>query len=336
MYFFRCFHCNGVNLRKNVKSLLVLNMHPTRDRSFCKSLFRRVHFMATFGCTKYLPKPSKHLCSRFTTSFGKQLKMKNGFIIIDLDGTILHEQSRNLISQDLCKLFEEWRAKGNRLAVCSNNIRAKSILQYISLDSYFDFIIGSPSGNFKTSEILECWQCYRYLCRKGVITSKIKLHNMILIDNDLEICENIETVFDGAIKCYRSIHQFQSGVILQQTPPTAVVENKRDSLLLQIKKKFCINTHSCLLLPPWNYSLFPSSEVFVCCDARTADHLCGMRHTKFHLHSHCLALLPTEDHQNCINHTIAMSKCIQLQEALQYRHELCKLCQYGLQDIIIK
>jgi len=234
---------------------------------------------------------------------------KRYFIILDLDGTIIDEKSGHILD-GVQLILEELKSQQHHLCICSNNIMASSILSSLSLSHFFDMIVSIPSENFKISEILECWEYYRYANRTGKMKQRIKLTNMIFVDNDDEIRSEIQTIY--GIKSYHSVDSLY--VALQTGNLCCTVNNDHQSMNA-IKKTYQTRVERLFRLP--QYAPIKHALVLIGYDAKLANRCCGVRRMKFHLYDSCSAF----------KRTSSFTK-VAFDEAVCFHHRLCKLCQY--------
>ena len=135
------------------------------------------------------------------------------FILIDLDGTIIQERPRYNFCQDqnpevipfVKQAFLSWKEEGHFIAVCSNNVRAKSIMEEIEMLALVDFVVGKPSSSLKVNEFVECFQAYRSMYKSRKIDWKIRKSRIIFVDNDVENLEAIK--YEYNVRCYKSVKE---------------------------------------------------------------------------------------------------------------------------------
>lgn len=128
--------------------------------------------------------------------------MSKYFVIFDLDDTLIDSVSR----QSYDGVFEAlnlMKDAGHFLAVCSNNVLAKSVLLSFNMLDLFDFIVAHSSWTNKSLELLECWRNYRFLYNRKLVRQKIHVNRMVFIDDDA-------ANRNEALLKFKSIHVFVS------------------------------------------------------------------------------------------------------------------------------
>jgi len=237
-------------------------------------------------------------------------KMKY-FIIIDLDGTIIDESSGQLLN-GVEDCLRDLKSQQHHLSVCSNNIMASSILSALSLDDLFDMVVGIPSEDFKATELLECWDYYRYANREGKAKQRIKLSNMIFVDNDEEIRTQIQEVY--GIRSYSSVNSLYEEMETNKSSHNPAIAAQHPSMT-EIKSMYQCSFDKIFRLP--QLTIFKLGTVLISSNARLSNHRCGVKKMKFHLYDTCSAF----------KRTLSPTK-VPLSEAVRFGHCLCKFCQY--------
>eukprot|EP01032_Pedospumella_encystans_P008286 gene8286-9854_t len=231
------------------------------------------------------------------------------FIIFDMDGTLVDERSRELISrvrETLIKL----KADGHFMAVCSNNVLAQHVLERLGILNMFDFVIGKSSSTFKTMELLECWANYRYMYRVKLTRWKIHLNRMVFVDNDTENLCAIDMIF----KCVRVC---TSVAALKNQVSISIKPKSRGTTIGAVKTKLVAEYGIPILLP-----VVPSTvnlKVYINVLSKSKLNPRGTRNMRFHTTESCGALLRC----SAVNNTLES-------ECMQYGHTLCKICAYDI------
>jgi hypothetical protein len=150
------------------------------------------------------------------------------FILLDLDGTITNERVRppaQFLTSSTESMLRSLRARGHRLCIVSNNIRASQILAELGIVELFDYVVGAPSQTNKAAEILHCWNHYHRLYRRKEIGSKIRLSRMVFVDNDADNLIEARKTYAEGIACFISLEQLYLGITLSDTSENIVAKS---------------------------------------------------------------------------------------------------------------
>lgn len=231
------------------------------------------------------------------------------FIIFDMDGTLVDEKSRELISgirETLTKLKDD----GHFMAVCSNNVLAKHVLQRLGILNMLDFVIGRSSSTFKTMELLECYAIYRYMYRVKSTRWKIHLNRIVFVDND---AENLIAVKD-TFKCVRVC---TSVAALKNQVSISIKPQSRGITIGAVKTKLIAEYGLPIFVPVAPFT--ENFQVYINALAKSTLNPRGTKNMRFHTTESCGALL----RYSSVNYALK-SECI------QYGHTLCKMCAYDI------
>lgn len=229
------------------------------------------------------------------------------FIIIDLDGTLVHEGSRQLMF-GVEKKLRELKKEGNFLSVCSNNILAKEILAELQILELFDYVLGRSSASFKSVEFLECWAFYRYLYRTKQVRWKVHLNRIIFVDNDLENLQELSQRI-GCITLFSSVAELSDAIPTFSKPVGGTIEIAKRNVKYEHGKTIPRPS-----TPQVNKVIVYISEL-----ART-KYTSGTRNMRFHTISTCGALLRCRKF-----------KSVTESEMIESGHTVCKICDYNRQ-----
>ena len=236
------------------------------------------------------------------------------FIIFDLDGTLFDVKTNKLIA-GVTETLYACKQAGHYMAVCSNNVLAKSILFKLNVLNLFDFVVAHSSSTRKAVEFLECWEHYRYLHRKKLIAHKMHLNRMIFIDDDDENIAEIQEMY-SAIQLLHSVLELSSALgSLRKGSVTQTIENVRRN----IRYTYGVSQLDQLL----EVAKDGTKIVYISYLARYEQRRYGgTTNMRYHYLSNCGAI------QKC-HSVVAVSQA----ECVKFGHLSCKICGYNVQAV---
>jgi predicted phosphatase len=241
------------------------------------------------------------------------------FIVFDLDGTLINENTvaeKTLLSDVKDSLYK-LHSEGHFLSVCSNNVMAKFLLNSFGILDCFDVVIGHSSSTNKSLELLEICKYYRYVNNIGLMKTKIRMNQVLFVDNDHEVTDNIKNLQSGAQTC-NSVVECMQMINENRTFTITCLKSKSMRLLSkEVMHKYHVDS-----MPLLGMLHTEEKTVWLSTSAKSESNRKGAQGMKYHTKRTCKALL---------RDTRTME--VEWRVAELQGHSICRICHYNAQQV---